>query len=265
MSGGRRHSCDDGPAYLPARSDLPDQSPGLPSFDDGVTDRSPGPIHCDAIIFDFDGVLIESEYVGNRQLAEWLTAHGHPTSVEQAMEHFMGLSARSFEAALERYMGRPLPPHFHVDRRAEDERVLNEGLEAIAGAISFVESLPPGLPRAVASSSSLDWIERHLDHLGLRPHFGAMLFSGREHVARPKPAPDLYLLAAERMGVDIGRTVIIEDSPVGVAGALASGGQVIGLCAGLHCAPDHGRRLRELGVERIASGFDEVAALLGWA
>ena len=255
MSGGRRHRCDDDPVYRPA-------DPAREG--DRTGNQSPGLISFDAIIFDFDGVLIESEYVGNRQLAEWLTAHGHPTSVEAAMEHFMGLSARPFEAALERYMGRPLPPAFHVDRRAEDERVLAEGLEAVAGAIGFVESLPPGLPRAVASSSSLDWITRHLDHLGLRSHFGDMIFSGREHVARPKPAPDLYLLAAERMGADISRTVIIEDSPVGVEGALASGGQVIGLCAGMHCPPDHGRRLRELGVERIASGFDEVAAMLGW-
>lgn len=224
--------------------------------------RSPGMISCEGIIFDFDGVLIESEYVGNRQIADWLTAHGHPTSVEQAMEKFMGLSAAPFEAAIEQWIGKPLPPGFHVARRAEDARVLAEGLEAVAGAVAFIEDLPPALPRAVASSSSMEWIERHLDHLGLRATFGDLVFSGREHVARPKPAPDLYWLAADRMGVDIARVVILEDSPVGVAGALASGATVIGLCAGRHCLDGHADRLRDLGVRHIAHGFDEVADML---
>lgn len=207
-------------------------------------------------------MLIESEYVGNRQIADYLTAIGHPTSVEESMNNFMGLAGADFIAAIERWIGRSLPGDFHGARAAEDARVLAEGLEAVAGAIAFVEGLPPGLPKAIASSSSLEWIERHLDHLGLRRHFGPYLFSGREHVARGKPAPDLYLHAAAALGVDIARTVIVEDSPVGVKGALASGAQVIGLCAGQHCMPGHAERLRALGVSRIARSFDEVAALL---
>lgn len=216
----------------------------------------------DAIIFDFDGVLIESEYAGNKQIAEYLTAIGHPTSVEHSMHHFMGLSGRDFIAAIERWIGRPLPEEFHGARAEENARVLAEGLEAVAGAVAFIESLPADLPRAIASSSSVEWIERHLDHLGLRGHFGDRIFSGQEHVARGKPAPDLYWHAAEALGVEIARTVIIEDSPVGVEGAVASGAEVIGLCAGLHCLPGHADRLRALGVRRIAGSFDEVRALL---
>ena len=79
---------------------------------------------------------------------------------------------------------------------------------------------------------------------------------------RGKPAPDLYLHAAATLGVDIERCVILEDSPVGVTGAVASGATVIGLCAGSHCAPDHADKLRALGVERIAADFDEVARLV---
>jgi HAD superfamily hydrolase (TIGR01509 family) len=207
-------------------------------------------------------VLIESEYAGNRQIAEYLTRIGHPTSVEQSMDEFMGLSGVDFIAAIERWIGRPLPDDFHTVRAEEDARVLAEGLEAVAGAVAFIESLPPDLPRAIASSSSIKWIKRHLDHLGLRDHFGSDIFSGREHVKRGKPAPDLYIHAASAMGVDIRRTAIIEDSPVGVTGAVASGATVIGLCAGSHCGVGHADRLRALGVHHIARSFDEVAAFL---
>lgn len=216
----------------------------------------------EAIIFDFDGVLIESEYVGNKQIADYLTAIGHPTSVEDSMNNFMGLAGPAFVEAIERWIGGPLPEDFHGARAEEDARVLAEGLDAVAGAVAFIESLPADLPKAIASSSSVEWIERHLDHLGLRALFGDKLFSGREHVARGKPAPDLYLHAAQALGVAIGRIVVIEDSPVGVQGAVASGAQVIGLAAGRHCMPGHAERLRALGVERVAHSFEEVAALL---
>lgn len=220
-------------------------------------------VRFDAILFDFDGVLIESEYAGNRQIAEYLTRIGHPTTPEQSMANFMGLSGDHFREAVEQWIGRPIPADFHEARAAEDRRVLEEGLPEVAGALAFIEALPPALPRAIASSSSTRWIAAHLEHLGIRDLFGDHLFSGHEHVARGKPAPDLYLHAADALGVDIARTVILEDSPVGVTGALASGATVIGLCAGMHCAADHGARLRALGVQHIAHDFDEVARLIG--
>jgi HAD superfamily hydrolase (TIGR01509 family) len=216
----------------------------------------------EALIFDFDGVLVESEYVGNKQIADYLTGIGHPTSVQEAMAKFMGLSEQAFIDAIEAWIGRALPEDFHRVRAAEDARVLDEGIAAIAGAVSFIEALPPDLPRAIASSSSIEWIHAHLDHLGLRRHFGDKIFSGRAHVERGKPAPDIYFHAAAAMGVPIERTAIIEDSPVGVTGAVASGGFVIGLAAGNHCFDGHGERLRALGAHAIAHSFHEVAAAL---
>jgi HAD superfamily hydrolase (TIGR01509 family) len=207
-------------------------------------------------------VLLESEYAGNAQIAEYLTGIGHPTSVEEAMHHFMGLAREPFVSAIERWIGRPLPEDFEAARVAEDERVLAEGLKEVAGAVAFILALPPELPRAIASSSTMDWITRHLDHLGLREPFGDRIFSSSVHVARGKPAPDLYLHAAAAMGVDIARTAIIEDSPVGVQGAVASGATVIGLCAGRHCLPGHAERLRALGVHHVAHSFEDVAALI---
>jgi HAD superfamily hydrolase (TIGR01509 family) len=219
-------------------------------------------IRFEALIFDFDGVLLESEYAGNRQIAEYLTGIGHPTSPEESMANFMGLAGRDFLDAIERWIGRPLPEDFHEARSIEDRRALEEGIEAVVGAVAFIRALPDSLPRAIASSSSTRWITTHLDHLGIRDAFGDKIFSGREHVKRGKPAPDIYLHAADALGVDIARCVILEDSPVGATGAVASGAHVIGLCAGSHCGVGHDECLREIGVHDIAHDFTKVAQLL---
>jgi HAD superfamily hydrolase (TIGR01509 family) len=219
-------------------------------------------IRADAIIFDFDGVLLESEFEGNRMLAELLTELGHPTSVEQALKQFVGLNGPQFLLAIKAHADGRIPDGFVDRRKAQSVQALREGVAAVAGAVEFVNDLPPSLPRAVASSSSTAWLRGHLAHLGLVDAFGDHVYSGGEHVARGKPAPDLYLHAADRLGVDIVRCVILEDSEVGVTGALASGATVIGLVAGSHCFDGHADTLRSLGVEHIANSFDDVRALL---
>ncbi len=216
----------------------------------------------DALLFDFDGVLIESEYAGNKQIAEYLTGIGHPTSPEESMANFMGLSGVDFIGAIERWIGRMLPDDFHTVRAEVDARMMEQGLDAVAGAVAFVQALPSDLPRAVVSSSRTEWIRAHLAHIGLTDAFGEHIYSGREHVMRGKPAPDIYLYAADRLGVPIARIAIIEDSPVGATGAVASGAHVIGLCAGTHCGVGHADRLRDIGVHTIAHDFDEVARAL---
>lgn len=215
-----------------------------------------------ALLFDFDGVLIESEAAGNAHLADTLTALGHPTTLHDALTNFMGLSGPDFRAALERWIGQPPPPAFYEARAAEDARCMAEGVPEVAGAVRFVRSLPADLPIAVVSSSSTRWLHAHLGHLGLAERFGAHVYSGAEHVTRGKPAPDLYLYAAERLGVDIRDAMVIEDSPVGATGAVASGATVIGLVAGEHCGPGHADLLRSVGVAHIARDFDEVARVI---
>jgi beta-phosphoglucomutase-like phosphatase (HAD superfamily) len=216
----------------------------------------------DGIIFDFDGVLLESEAAGNAHLATLLTELGFPHTREDALTHYTGLSGPDFIAAIERRIGRALPPDFYPRRAEEDARALAEGLEEVAGAVAFVRSLPPVWPKAVASSSSTEWVRTHLRHLGLADAFGDKVFSGKEHVARGKPAPDLYHHAANALGIDIARTVILEDSVVGVTGAVASGAHVIGLVAGTHVLPGHPDQLRALGVHDVANSFEEVARLI---
>ena len=216
----------------------------------------------DALLFDFDGVLIESEYLGNKHIADFLTARGHAITPEESMANFMGLSGRDFRDRVEAFIGEPLPADWSEARMAENDRVLAEGIGEVAGAVAFVRSLPADLPKAVVSSSSTRWISTHLDHLGLRDAFGDHLYSGAEHVPRGKPAPDLYLFGAQQLGASIERCAILEDSPVGATGAVASGGHVIGLCAGTHCLAGHDATLRALGVHAIAHDFDEVRRLL---
>ena len=217
----------------------------------------------DAIIFDFDGVLLESEFEGNQMLAELLTKIGHPTSIAEAVEHYNGLAGQAFIDAVETRIGQTLPPEFHEGARALRDRSLREGIAAVAGAVEFVRALPRELPKAVASSSSTRWVRTHLAHLALNHAFEPHIYSGREHVERGKPAPDLYLHAAKELGVDISRTVILEDSKVGATGALASGAIVIGLAAGRHCFDGYDDMLKSVGVRNIARSFDEVARFVG--
>lgn len=217
----------------------------------------------EAIIFDFDGVLLESEFEGNRTIAEALTELGHPHSVADALVHYVGLNGADFVAAIEARIGREVPSAFHARMKEESARALIEGIAAVAGAVDFVRSLPDSIPKAIASSSSTRWIRGHLAHLGLADAFGDHVYSGREHVQRGKPAPDLYVHAADALDVPIAGCAIIEDSPVGVKGALASGARVIGLAAGSHCFDGHADRLRALGVEHVAHDFDQVRRLLG--
>lgn len=216
-----------------------------------------------AIIFDFDGVLIDGEHQINRLIAEQLTRLGRPISERETTELFTGLSGSQFIDAVEATVGRALPPEFHDTMRQAGAKAMRDGIEEVAGAVDFVRSLPPVLPKAVASSSSTRWIRTQLDHLGLRDAFEPHIYSGKEHVDRGKPHPDLYLHAARELGVEIGDSLIIEDSKVGATGALASGATVIGLAAGKHCFDDHADLLRAVGVRDIARSFEEVARLVG--
>jgi HAD superfamily hydrolase (TIGR01509 family) len=175
------------------------------------------------------------------------------------------VTGKDFFAAIEKHIGKPLPPAFFERRKEQSIQALQEGVRAVVGAVDFVRSLPADLPRAVASSSSTRWLYGHLGHLGLRDAFGDHVYSGNEHVERGKPAPDLYLHAAAQLGAAISRSVILEDSAVGVTGALASGARVIGLAAGTHCLDGHDQMLRGLGVRDIAYDFDDVRRLLDLA
>ena len=180
----------------------------------------------DLIIFDCDGVLVDSEPISNRLMAERLTAAGLPTTTEQCVERYMGGSLASLMADAERRLGHRLPDSFAADFDAACFAVFDAELEAVAGIEALLDSLD-GVATCVASSGAHAKLRRTLGRTGLLPRFEGRIFSASD-VARGKPSPDLFLHAAERMGVDPARCAVIEDSPMGVAAAVAAGMSVFG-------------------------------------
>jgi HAD superfamily hydrolase (TIGR01509 family) len=198
--------------------------------------------------------------VSNAVLADALTELGHPTSLEQAVERYIGLNWRDTCTVIEAEIGGPLPADFRPKTKAAFELRMEE-VGAVAGVEAFLDGLPP-LPKAVASSSPTSWLRASLQRFGLTHHFGDRLFSAAEHVSRGKPHPDIYLHAARELGVAPGGVLVIEDTAPGVAAARAAGMTVVGLCAGLHCGPGYAERLRAAGAAHIAGAYAEVIDII---
>ncbi|AYC39480.1 6-phosphogluconate phosphatase [Streptomyces griseorubiginosus] len=186
----------------------------------------------DLVIFDNDGVLVDSEPISNRHLAAYLTELGHTTSYEDSIRDYMGSAMhRIHELVLER-SGERLPADFDDVFHARVFAAFERELEAVAGVAGVLEKLvADGVPYCVASSGSHARIRVGHRAAGLDRWFeDARIFSS-EDVGRGKPAPDLFLYAAERMGVEPGRCVVVEDSPLGVQAANAAGMDVYGFTA----------------------------------
>jgi HAD superfamily hydrolase (TIGR01509 family) len=161
-------------------------------------------------------------------------------------------------AIVEGELGRPLPEDFAA-RDAEALRArFGAELRAIAGAASLLDDL--ALPVCIASSSLPDRLALTLALTRLDGYFAGTVFSG-VRVARGKPAPDIFLLAAREMGADPSRTLVVEDSVAGVRAGRAAGMSVVGFLGGSHCGPDHGRWLTEAGAHHLVADFIELRAL----
>ncbi len=213
----------------------------------------------DAIAFDFDGVVADTESLANQTLADALTRAGMPTTREESFAHYMGHSWADNAALIEARWNRPLPPGFVEGRRADIRARLHE-VAAMPGITSFLRRIE-GVPRAIASSSSREWIEAVLNHVGLAAHFPRIFSVAAGDAPRGKPDPGIYLAAFAAMNVRPERALVIEDTPVGVRAGAASGAFVIGLLAGSHVRPGHADLLTAAGAHALAKSYDEVAAL----
>ncbi len=213
----------------------------------------------DLIIFDCDGVLVDSEVISCRAHAETLTRHGYPITAEQVIERFLGRSMRQATLEVEAELGRSLPNDFQSQTYAEIFRLFAVSLEAtphIGEALARI-----ALPVCVASSGPPEKISASLNRVGLYDRFAPHIFSAVQ-VRHGKPAPDLFLFAAEQMQTLPARCLVIEDSVAGVAGAIAAGMPVLGFHGGSHCRPGYGDGLRAAGAAAIFDDMRQLPALI---
>jgi len=205
------------------------------------------------VIFDCDGVLVDSEPVANRTLGQMLRELGLDLTQAQIFEHFVGYSLPHCLRVIEGMLGRPPPENFLRDLQARTFAAFKTELRAMPGIEQALDLLDAaGLPYCVASSGDHEKMNTTLGITGLLARFAGRIFSVTQ-VARGKPAPDVYLFAARQLGAEPSACVVVEDTPPGVQAGAAAGMTVFGFCA--H-TPE--QKLRAAGAHRT---FDDLRQL----
>jgi HAD superfamily hydrolase (TIGR01509 family) len=178
------------------------------------------------VIFDCDGVLVDSEPIANALLARYVTDLGLPMSREESVESFMGRSWAAGIDLIEERLGRAVPDDFDERYHAELQAAFDRELQAVRGIEAALDVIEE--PRCVASSGTHERIRSSLRITGLLDRFPDETIFSAEDVEHGKPAPDLFLHAAASMGFEPRDCVVVEDSPAGIQGALAAGMRVLG-------------------------------------
>ena len=212
----------------------------------------------DAVVFDCDGVLVDSEPITNGVLSEMLVELGLDFDLERTIKTFMGKSVKDEMASIEAMIGRPLAADWHPQFVVRRDEALTRKIREVPGVRAVLERLTAlGVPIAVASGADCAKMRLTLGTCGLLPFFETHMF-GADMVARAKPAPDVYDLAMKTLGVAPERTIVIEDTPTGTRAGVASGAIVYGL-ATLN-AP---ATLIAAGASLTFTHMDELPELLG--
>jgi HAD superfamily hydrolase (TIGR01509 family) len=208
----------------------------------------------DLIIFDCDGVLVDSELITNRVFALMLGEIGIHMTLEEVLERFVGRSMSQCWEVIAGILGHPLPQSFLDDYRRRAASALQSELKIVPGVDAVVAGL--NTPFCVASSGTHEKMQLTLGATGLLAKFSGRIYSVTD-VARSKPYPDVYLHAAKQMGVAPASCAVIEDTPTGVRAGVAAGMTVFGYCA---LTPE--QRLREAGALTTFRHMRELPALL---
>lgn len=204
------------------------------------------------VIFDCDGVLVDSEPLVNRIEAEYFTSLGFHTTPDESRALFKGKTIQDVIDALEARLGKPVSASVAYDWGTSVALGLAQELQAIPGVERLIQRLQgASVPICVASQSPLPRVRLSLLTTGLDRYFGEDVFTA-SMVERPKPAPDLFVFAARRMGVDPKNTIVIEDSPSGVIAARAAGMRVYG-----YAADEDAGALQSAGAE-VFNSMDEL-------
>ncbi|AVA24028.1 HAD family hydrolase [Rhizobium sp. NXC24] len=207
------------------------------------------------LIFDCDGVLIDSEIIATAVHIEVLAAHGYKIAAETYNRRFTGMTDRQTYSIIEAESGLRLPEGHHEYVTAEIGRRYASDLKAISGVNQVLDAI--NVARCVASSSNLKELHFALKLTDLYDYFSPNVFSASQ-VSRGKPAPDLFLFASERMNASPDNCLVIEDSVAGVQAAVAAKMRVIGFVGGSHCPFGHAEKLLEAGAIRT---FSQMTAL----
>ncbi len=220
------------------------------------------------VIFDCDGVLVDSEIIASRVEARVLTEAGFEITPEELASRYAGLTFKDILLSIEENAEAPLQATLIDRAESEVDRKVRKDVKAIDGVHEAVARIP--LPKCVCSNSSHDRVEAMLTRTQLLPLFNGYIYSALETPTRqPKPAPDVFLYAAEKMGARPENCFVIEDSVHGIAGARAAGMRVIGFTGGSHIQPGHADLLMEAGAETVIHRFQDLiavlAALTEWA
>jgi HAD superfamily hydrolase (TIGR01509 family) len=210
------------------------------------------------VIFDCDGVLVDSEVISNGVLARMLSVEGLPTTLSEARRDYQGLLLGEVLASAEAKLGHALPDGWLTRYEQERAEVFRSELAPVPGAAEAVRRVrAAGISVCVASQGKLSKTRLSLELTGLRGLFAAEALFSAHSVPRGKPHPDLFLHAADAMGAEPGRCVVVEDTPSGVAAAVSARMRALG-----YIADSDEAALREAGAEVLRS-LEELPALLG--
>ncbi len=202
------------------------------------------------VIFDCDGVLVDSERIANTAFAAVLNELGLSLTLEDMFDTFVGHSSSQCLEIVEAMLGAKPPDDLEARYRARIDEALSNDLQAVKGVARVIRGL--SVPYCVASSGSHDKMRMTLSATNLLQYFRGRLYSVAD-VKRGKPYPDIYLYAAERMGADASRCIVIEDTPIGVRGGVAAGMTVFGYAELMKA-----ERLLQAGAHRV---FDRMTSL----
>lgn len=212
------------------------------------------------VIFDCDGVLVDSEPLSLACLTAGLNRIGVPIDLDTVRGRFAGMSMVSIMGLIERDYGIPAPDGFVDTVKAETLATFDRELKAMRGVAEAITGI--GLPICVASSSDPVRLRHSLTLTGLLPLFSGNIFSSAQ-VARGKPFPDLFLFAADRMGASPAACLVIEDSVPGVTAAVAAGMRVVGFTGGGHWGHDpKGHDLLRAGAASIFSDYSNLSKVI---
>ena len=200
------------------------------------------------LIFDCDGVLVDSEVIAHQTLLDAIAPLGLTIPLEESFALFSGRSLKDTLGIIEQLLGRPLPGDFLDQSRRLLFGRFRQSLKPVPGVVDAISALPYG--RCVASSSSFDRLRLALEVTGLAQLFGAHVFSATQ-VPLGKPAPDLFLFAARQMGAKPAHCIVIEDSMLGVEAGRAAGMRVIGFAGAGHATVTLSDNLSAAGADRV--------------